>query len=67
MTARQISDGNDDGTMIGQSANDKVGFHGATPVVQASHIADATDAATAITQVNAVIAALEALGLTASS
>ena len=67
MASRQLSDGNDDGTVIGQSASDKVGFHGATPVVQQSTIADATDAATAITRVNAVIAVLEAYGLTASS
>jgi hypothetical protein len=35
--------------------------------VQQDNIADATDAATAITQLNAVIAVLEAYGLTASS
>ena len=34
---------------------------------QQTHIADATDAATAITQVNAALAALEAHGLVASS
>lgn len=67
MSARQLSDGNDDGTVIGQSATDKVGFHGATPVVQQTTIADATDATTAITRINAVIAVLEAYGLTASS
>lgn len=67
MPARQLSDGNDEGTVIGQSSTDKVGFFGATPVVRPSTIADATDAATAITRVNAVIAALESLGLTASS
>jgi hypothetical protein len=67
MAAKQLSDGSDDGTLIGQSASDKVGFHGGTPVVQQDNIADATDAATAITQLNAVIAVLEAYGLTASS
>jgi hypothetical protein len=67
MAARQLSDGNDDGTVIGQSATDKVGFHGVTPVVQQTTIADATDATTAISQLNEVIAVLEAYGLTASS
>jgi len=67
MAARQLSDGNDAGTILGQSATDKVGFFGATPVVQQTTIADATDSATAITTVNSVIAKLEALGLLASS
>ena len=55
------------GAQVGQSASEKVGFFGATPVVQQAHQADATDAATAITTVNAVIAKLETLGLLASS
>lgn len=67
MAAKQLSDGSDDGTLVGQNASDKVGFHGVTTVVQQDHIADATDAATAITQLNAVIAVLEAYGLTATS
>lgn len=67
MAARQLSDGNSDGTCLGQSATDKVGFFGKTPVVRPSNIVDATDAATAISKLNEVIAALEALGLTASS
>lgn len=67
MAARQLSDGNSDGTVIGQSSTDKVAFFGATPVVRPANIVDATDAATAITQLNLVIAALETLGLTASS
>lgn len=63
---KQNSDGGSDGTKLGQSATDKVGFYGATPVVQPAGIADATDAATAITKCNAVIAALETLGLIAT-
>lgn len=55
------------GAMIGKSATEKVGFFGATPVVQVANVVDATDAATAITKLNAVIAGLEALGLFASS
>ena len=66
MPARQISDGNDDGQVLGQSATDKVGFHGATPVVRGTAIADATDAATALSRVNLVIAQLRLNGLIAT-
>lgn len=34
MTIKQISDGDPDGWRIGQSASDKGGFFGATPVIQ---------------------------------
>lgn len=54
MAIRQVSDGNPDGTTMGQAPSDKISFHGATPVVQQS----ATDLAT-------VIAALKAYGLLA--
>ena len=64
--AKQLSDGDPAGTVLGQDATDLVGFFGATPVDQPAAIVDATDAATAITQLNAVIAALEELGLIAS-
>lgn len=66
MAVRYLDDGNDDGTVLGQASTSLVGFYGATPVDQPAAIADATDAATAITQCNAVIAALEELGLIAS-
>lgn len=55
------------GTKISTTATQLIAFHGATPIVQNAHIVDATDAATAITQINAVILALEAKGLLASS
>ena len=55
------------GAQIGKSATEKVGFFGATPVVQIANVVDATDAATAITKLNAVIAGLETLGLFASA
>lgn len=55
------------GAQIGKSATEKVGFFGATPVAQIANVVDATDAATAITKLNAVIAGLESLGLFASS
>lgn len=31
---RQLSDGNSQGTVLGQSATDPIGFYGATPVAQ---------------------------------
>jgi hypothetical protein len=65
MAAQQLHDGNSDGVSIAAAATEKVGFFGATPVVQAVAITDATDATTAIAKVNAVIAALEAYGLLA--
>jgi hypothetical protein len=67
MAVQYLDDGNVDGHCLGQDANALVGFYGATPVDQPAAIADATDAATAITQCNAVIAALEELGLIASA
>ncbi len=48
------------------NADGTVGFYGATPVVQGAAIADATDAASAITQLNLALAQLRALGLIAS-
>lgn len=33
-TIRELSDGNDDGTRLGQSTTDKISFYGVTPVVQ---------------------------------
>lgn len=31
---KQLSDGGPDGTLLGQSTTDKIGFHGKTPVAQ---------------------------------
>jgi hypothetical protein len=36
MPVKQLSDGNPDGTVLGQSANDLIGFYNASPVVQRS-------------------------------
>lgn len=36
MAVKQLADGNTDGTVLGQSTTDKVGFWGKTPVVQPS-------------------------------
>lgn len=66
-TYKQLSDGNTDGTLLGQSATDLVGFYGATPVDQPALVADATDAATAITQINAIIDLLQEVGLMATA
>jgi hypothetical protein len=44
---RELSDGRSDGTRLGQSATDKVGFYGATPVVQVALSATPAVATTA--------------------
>lgn len=62
-----LGNGNPDGTSLGLSASEKISLHGATPVVQAAHIADPTDLATALTAVAAILVALENKGILASS
>jgi len=64
---QQLSRKTTGGCSFGQDATDKISFYGATPVVKNAHIADATDAATAITTVNTVILALETYGLLATA
>ena len=64
---KSLGSNHPDGETWGITATDKISFFGATPAVQQAHIADATDAATAITKCNAVIAALETYGLLAAS
>lgn len=54
------------GTKIGVIPSEKLSFWGATPVVQPATVANATDAATAISQLNLVIARLKTLGLIAT-
>ena len=54
------------GTKIGQTALEKFAFWGATPTTQPATVANATDAASAITQLNLVITRLKTLGLIAS-
>lgn len=57
MAVKQLSDGGPDGTALGQSATaDKVGFFGATPIVQptAANQAAITAGATT-TQCNALV------------
>lgn len=38
-TYLHLSDGRPDGALLGQNAADKVGFHGATPVIQTTFVA----------------------------
>jgi hypothetical protein len=61
-----IQTGTTTGTKIGTATNQKIGFYYATPLVQGASVADATDAASAITQLNALISRIEALGLIAT-
>lgn len=49
--------------LVGLSATDKIGFYGATKVVQATIAANGTDAATTQTLANDLKAKLKALGL----
>lgn len=61
----QLSYNSPAGCQIGKSATEKVGFFGATPVVQQATVAAATDATTVITTANACRTALRNLGLMA--
>jgi hypothetical protein len=54
------------GTKIGTGTTQKLGFYNATPVVQPTAVADATDAASVITQLNALLAKLRTLGIIAT-
>lgn len=53
------------GTKIGTTTSQKLGFWNATPVVQPSAIADATDAASTMARLNDVLAMLRTLGIIA--
>jgi hypothetical protein len=59
MAIKQLSDGNPDGTTVGQGPTDKISFHGSTPIVQ-----QVLAAAPTATQISTVLAAL---GLTRTS
>lgn len=65
--AGNIIVGTTTGTKIGTATTQKLGFYNATPVVQGASVADATDAGSAITQLNALISRLEATGLIATT
>ena len=49
MAIKHVSDNNPDGTLVGQSATDKVAFYGATTVVQPTSASQAAAAATTTT------------------
>jgi len=67
MATEKIGDGRPDGTVVGQSATEKVGFYGTTPVVQpAPTVTVGTDLATVILELADIRAQLVALGLLAS-
>ena len=67
MAVFYIGTNSPDGSSFGLTVAEKVSVHGVTPVVQQDHIADATDAATAITSCNSAIAVLESYGFTATA
>jgi hypothetical protein len=54
------------GTKIGTGTTQKIGFYNATPVVQPTAVADATDAVDVITQLNALLTRMRNLGLIAT-
>jgi hypothetical protein len=54
------------GTKIGTGTTQKIGFWNATPVVQPTAVADATDAPSVITQLNALLAHMRTIGLIAT-
>jgi hypothetical protein len=64
--AGNIAVGTTTGTKIGTATTQKLGFFNKTPVVQPAAVADATDAASVITQLNALLARMRDLGLIAT-
>jgi hypothetical protein len=64
--AGNITVGTTTGTKIGTGTTQKLGFYNATPVVQPTAVANATDAATVITQLNALLTRMRNLGLIAT-
>lgn len=65
---RQLSDGNDAGTILGQSTSDLVSLHGVTPIARAL-VAALTSGTLGDTNtaVNAIITALHNKGITRTS
>ena len=68
---KELSDGGPDGTRLGQSATDKLGFYGKAPIVQrassnqvSSVIASSTDfTATHLAVIQEIMNTLTALGI----
>jgi hypothetical protein len=67
MAVHYLDDGNDDGTVLGQSATSKIGFYGlTTPIVQPTLTAVSASAATTTlneTRITRIQTALVSLGL----
>lgn len=67
MAAFQLSDGNPDGCVFGQSAADLIAFYGATPIVKPAATAQSSFASTAITTApSTVITSVGSTSLTAA-
>ena len=64
--AKDIAVGTTTGTKIGTATTQKLSFYNATPVVQPTAVADATDAVSVITQLNALLDRMRDLGLIAT-
>lgn len=67
MAVRQLDDGNDEGTVLGQSSTSKIGFYGLDPPIVKATVTAAMTATSTTTQLettlDAIGNALEALGL----
>ncbi len=63
MAVQYVGDGAPDGTVLGLSATEKIGFYGKTPIVQASIAAAGTDATTTQALANDLRTKLINLGL----
>ena len=63
MAVEHLTKGNDDGTVMGQSASEKISFYGATPIVRVANTAAGTDAGTTQTLANAIRTTLINIGL----
>lgn len=66
MAAKELSDYDPDGTILGQDTSDKIAFHGSTPIVQAAVAATTTTTATTTAleaDIDAIRTALQNLGL----
>jgi hypothetical protein len=64
--AQDIAVGTTTGTKIGTGTTQLLGFWNATPAAQPAAVADATDAATVITQLNALLSRLRTIGIIAT-
>lgn len=70
MATKQLSDGGPDGSSLGQSSTDKIGFYGKTPVAQAATFAALTTTPTTAEirdAVNSIRTALINLGFVAAA